>query len=75
MRRARGQSLEQINSEMIQIAEGIQACQAVHEWPQEHGLSGWPELPIAEEVYRFVHQGVDPREAINRLMNRPARAE
>jgi glycerol-3-phosphate dehydrogenase (NAD(P)+) len=75
MRRAKGQSLEQINDEMIQVAEGIQAAQAVHLWPVEHGLAGWPELPIAAEVYRFVHEGVHPRESLKRLMGRPPKAE
>lgn len=75
VRRAKGQSLEQINAEMTQVAEGIQASEAVHMWPGEHGLSGWPDLPIAAEVYHFVHQAADPRQAITRLMGRPPKAE
>jgi glycerol-3-phosphate dehydrogenase (NAD(P)+) len=75
MRRAKGQSLEQILDEMNQVAEGIQAAQAVHLWPGEHGLAGWPELPVAAEVYRFVHGGVHPRESLRRLMGRPPKAE
>jgi len=75
MRRARGQSLAQINSEMQEVAEGIQASEAVHRWPDEHDLSGWPELPIAEEVYHFVHQDAQPAEALLRLMRRPPKAE
>lgn len=75
MRRAQGQPLEQILKEMTQVAEGITAVQAVKQWPGEHGLSGWPELPIADEVYRFVHEGGEPGESISRLMHRPPKAE
>ncbi len=75
IRRARGQSLVQIQEEMMQVAEGIQASAAVHHWPEEHGLTGWPELPIAAEVYGFLHQDADPLEAIQRLMRRPPKAE
>lgn len=75
VRRARGQSLKQINAEMKEVAEGIQASEAVHRWPEEHELSGWPDLPIAEEVYRFVHQDAQPEESLLRLMRRPPKAE
>lgn len=75
LRRAQGQPLKQIIAEMTQVAEGIQASQAVHTWPTEHGLAGWPELPIAEQVYSFVHQGADPAAAIRALMQRPPKAE
>jgi len=60
---------------MQEVAEGIQASEAVHRWPDEHDLSGWPELPIAEEVYRFVHQDAQPAGALLRLMRRPPKAE
>lgn len=63
------------------VAEGIQASRALHEWPRELQAgdpalaAGWPELPIAQEVYRVMHEAADPREAIARLMGRPPRAE
>jgi glycerol-3-phosphate dehydrogenase (NAD(P)+) len=75
VRLGRGQGLAQIQAEMTQIAEGIQASRALHEWPAEHGMAGWPDLPIAGEVYAIVHEGADPRSALQRLMTRPARSE
>jgi glycerol-3-phosphate dehydrogenase (NAD(P)+) len=75
VRRAQGQSLDQILGEMTQVAEGIQASRAVQLWPEEHGLEGWPELPLAAEVYRFVHEEADPQEVLVRLMRRPPKAE
>lgn len=74
-RRAAGQTLEQIQAEMTQVAEGVAACRAVHLWPAEHGLSGWPDLPIAAEVYALVHEQADPQQALLRLMRRPPKAE
>ncbi len=75
MRLGRGQSLEQIQAEMTQIAEGIQASRALHEWPADHGSDDWPDLPIAGEVFAILHEGADPRLALARLMTRPARSE
>jgi glycerol-3-phosphate dehydrogenase len=75
MRRAQGQPLTQIMAEMTEVAEGITAVQAVRQWPAEHGLVGWPELPIANEVYSFVHEGIEPGASISRLMQRPPKAE
>ena len=75
VRRARGQRLEQIIAEMTEVAEGIQASEALHRWPTEHGLSDWPDLPIAVEVHRFLHENADPLECLKRLMTRPPKAE
>ena len=85
--RAEGKRLPQIVAALTapggghSVAEGIQASRALHEWPAEqpaihpaHAI-GWPELPIAREVYRILHEDADPREAITRLMARPPKAE
>jgi glycerol-3-phosphate dehydrogenase (NAD(P)+) len=80
--RAAGLRLPQITESLAapgggrSVAEGIQASLALHAWPQEHpDGAGWPELPIAQEVYRVLHADADPREAITRLMTRPPKAE
>ena len=83
MRLARGETIGEILSSMQQTAEGVQACDALHRWPREHpqtlggleGASAWPDLPIAEQVYRLVHEAADPRAAIEALMSRPPKAE
>lgn len=75
MRLGRGQNLAQIQAEMKQIAEGIQASRALHEWPADHGSADWPDLPIAEEVFAIVHEGADPRSSLLKLMTRPPRSE
>jgi len=75
MRRARGQSLTQIQAEMKEVAEGIQAARAVHDWPSEHSLTDWPDLPLASEVYQFLYGDESAQESIKRLMRRPPKAE
>ncbi|MEZ5338102.1 MAG: NAD(P)H-dependent glycerol-3-phosphate dehydrogenase [bacterium] len=75
MRLGRGQDLATIQKEMTQVAEGIQACLALHNWPADHTDGNWPDLPIAEEVYRILHCGAEPRESLMRLMTRPPRSE
>lgn len=80
--RAQGLHLAQIVESLAapgggrSVAEGIQASLALHEWPGEHPQgANWPDLPIAHEVYRILHEDADPREAITRLMSRPPKAE
>lgn len=75
-RRAAGQGLAQIEAEMTEVAEGVNASRALHEWPDRDAQSlNWPELPIAEQVYRILHTEMDPQEAILELMRRPPKAE
>jgi glycerol-3-phosphate dehydrogenase (NAD(P)+) len=70
-RRARGQSLAEIESEMSETAEGVNTSRALWQLPHVVAL----ELPIAQQVYRILHENLDPKEAITQLMLRPAKAE
>jgi len=81
LRLAQGETLESILAIDDQVAEGIQASLALERWPLELQRSGdplsseWPELPIARQVYRVVHESVEPRQALDLLMSRPPRQE
>ncbi len=72
-RRAGGQSLEQIEGEMTETAEGVNTSRALGDLAT--GSINWPELPIAQQVYRILHEEADPQEAIGMLMRRPLKAE
>lgn len=76
-RRARGESSAEILASMQQVAEGVQTARALHEWPAATGADSgdWPELPIAQEVFRLVHEGAEVQDSILRLMRRPPRGE
>jgi glycerol-3-phosphate dehydrogenase (NAD(P)+) len=68
---ARGQSLEEIVSEMDMVAEGVKTTTSVLGLAARAGV----EMPIVEHVSMVLDQGVHPRDAVLSLMTRQARAE
>ena len=70
-RLGKGESLEQIMSEMKQVAEGIWNARAARDLALEYHV----EMPITEEVCKIVEDGKDPQTALKDLMARDPRAE
>ena len=68
---ARGMTLEEIVSEMAMVAEGIKTTRAVLDLATRHGI----EMPIAGHVGMVLYEGMDPKDAVLRLMTRGAKAE
>lgn len=68
---AEGKTVAQAEQEIQQVVEGVQASRAVYEQSQRLGV----ELPIIEQVYRVLIEGVDPREAVKALLARNTGAE
>jgi glycerol-3-phosphate dehydrogenase (NAD(P)+) len=68
---ARGMTLEAIVAEMAMVAEGIKTTRAVLDLAARHGI----EMPIASHVGMVLYEGMDPGEAVLRLMTRGAKAE
>jgi len=68
---ARGQTLEEITTEMKMVAEGIKTTRAVLDLASRHGI----EMPIATHVGLVLYEEMDPREAVMRLMSREAKPE
>jgi glycerol-3-phosphate dehydrogenase (NAD(P)+) len=68
---AAGKSLEAVRQEIGQVVEGVYAAEAVHI------LSGRlkVEMPICEQVYRILYQGMNPRAAVETLMGRALKHE
>ncbi len=66
-----GQTLDQVLSDMVMVAEGVRTTRAAVQLGRERGI----ELPIIESVYQILFENQDPREAINQLMTRPLRQE
>ena len=58
-------------AEMTQVAEGVPTTRSAVALGRRLGI----ELPIAEQVYCVLFEGLDPREALCRLMARPPRTE
>ena len=68
---AAGKTLEQAQDEIGQVIEGVLAARAVHDVAARHGV----DMPICEQVYRVLYEGVSAREAVHALMKRTIKAE
>lgn len=66
-----GRALADVLVEMPEVAEGARTCLAVPRLAAEVGV----EAPIAEAVFQVLYEGINPREAVDRLMTRTLRTE
>ena len=67
----KGHTLNEIESEMNMVAEGVKTTQSVHALGEKYGV----ELPITEAVHAILFEGSKPLEAVSDLMGRSARFE
>ncbi|MFC2081850.1 NAD(P)H-dependent glycerol-3-phosphate dehydrogenase [Candidatus Bipolaricaulota bacterium] len=70
-RLGRGDSIEQILSEMATVAEGVRATRSVHEIAREKGI----EMPITEAVCRLLSGEADPLSLVDEIMTRSPKRE
>ncbi|HET8552975.1 MAG TPA: NAD(P)H-dependent glycerol-3-phosphate dehydrogenase, partial [Gammaproteobacteria bacterium] len=68
---AAGKSREAAVAEIGQAVEGIGAAKAVHRLAAEQGI----DMPITEQVYRVLYEGLAPRGAVESLFNRAPKSE
>ena len=68
---AAGRSPAEAQRAIGQVVEGVQAARAVREVAARVGV----EMPIAEQVYRVLHEQGDVREAVRALMGRELKRE
>jgi glycerol-3-phosphate dehydrogenase (NAD(P)+) len=68
---ARGKTVEQLNAEMEQVAEGVKSARAVMELAEEHDVV----MPIATEVDAVINGGRHPAEAYRGLRRVAAESE
>ena len=67
----RGRSLEEILDEMTMVAEGVKTSSSVKALSKKQSV----EMPICDAVYESLYEGLDPKEAVNRLMTRELGSE
>jgi len=67
----KGISVEEAEIAVGQTVEGLRATQAVYQMSRKLEL----ELPIMEQVYHVLYDGVTPLDAVKLLENRPQRNE
>ena len=63
---ASGKSIAEAADEIGQVVEGVGAARAVYEQAQRLNV----RMPIIEQIYRVVVDGVDPRDAVEALLSR-----
>lgn len=70
-RLAQGMTVEEALAASPMVAEGVRTTQSAHTLATKLGV----DMPITHQVYRVLFEGVNPKEAIEALMTREARAE
>ena len=71
VRLGRGETMEEIMGKARTVAEGVATVRATHDLAGRLGV----EMPVSTEVYRIVAEGLDPMEALHRLMTREPTSE
>ena len=64
---ARGASVAEALREIGQVVEGFNGAAAVHRVAQRLGVA----MPIVDQLYKVLHEHLDPRDAVTALMRRP----
>ncbi|MEE8353478.1 MAG: NAD(P)H-dependent glycerol-3-phosphate dehydrogenase, partial [Dehalococcoidales bacterium] len=67
----KGRPLDEITATMTGVAEGVSTTRATWEIARDLGL----EMPITEQMYRVLNDGLDPERAAVELMGAQARHE
>lgn len=70
-RLGRGESIDQILKSMEQVAEGVWTCATAQNLAREHRT----RVPITDEICAIIHQGKNPRDAVQALLGREPRPE
>ncbi len=68
---AAGKTVDEAQEEIQQVVEGVKAARAVHEVAERLGI----EMPIVDQVYRILYEGLTPRAAVEALMTRELKPE
>ncbi len=67
----KGLDLEQAKQEIAQVIEGIGTSETIYQLAQDNDV----EMPITEQVYKVLHQGLSPKQAVHTLLNRRPKPE
>jgi glycerol-3-phosphate dehydrogenase (NAD(P)+) len=71
VRLGKGETLEEIVTDMTMVAEGVKSTGALLALAGRHGV----EMPIAEQVGAVLYEGRKPNEIVPTLMLRQAKPE
>jgi glycerol-3-phosphate dehydrogenase (NAD(P)+) len=68
---AQGKSLDEVHAEIGQAIEGLKTAQVAVKLAREHGV----EIPISEQVYRVIYDGLPIQKAVTTLLSRKSSQE
>lgn len=68
---ASGKTVDEAAREIRQVVEGVLAAKAVYQQAGRMQI----EMPIVEQIYRILYEGVPPAEAVRALMGRALKPE
>ncbi len=68
---AQGSSIDEAKAAIGQEVEGVGTATVIQQKAEELGI----EMPITTQVYRVLHHGLDPREAVQELLEREPKPE
>ncbi len=66
-----GKSVSQARQVIGKVVEGVTTAKAIHNLAHDLKVV----MPITEQVYRVLYEGMTPREAVQNLMDRPPKPE
>lgn len=71
LRLGRGEKIKDILASMNQVAEGVTTAKAIYQLNQKYDL----QIPNSEHVYKMIYEGMDPKEAVLRILSRELKRE
>jgi len=67
----KGMDLEQAKKDIAQVIEGIGTSETIYSLAQDNNV----DMPITEQVYKVLHEGLSPKTAVKVLMDRAPKPE
>ncbi|MEN8167905.1 MAG: NAD(P)H-dependent glycerol-3-phosphate dehydrogenase, partial [Pseudomonadota bacterium] len=68
---AKGLTIEEARQQIGQEVEGVHTANEVYQLSRKQAV----EMPISEQVYHVLYEGLDPKEAVHNLLERQQKAE
>ncbi len=66
-----GKSMDDILSSMSMVAEGVKTSKSLYELSKKHDV----DMPITANVYKVIYEGLNPRQCVKALLERPLKHE
>ena len=68
---AKGKTQQEATKEIGQVTEGLHTAKEIYTLAQQHGV----DMPITEQVYRVLYEGLSPNDSVQALLSRDLKPE